>query len=550
MVPWRSPALRSRAQRVAIDQPTFARRTARAGEGGGSTRISRTKLPPRVEVDNYKASYLRGDECGRDLGYSNHGARTFAQPPKYGQCRHHSLAFQRVDVLCWAVRLLLHRAGAGGGQLAAAADRAEPVPGGAGHAGADRLVVHLPDGRFRSRARRRVRAAPLGCADLCDGVVLRARSGLRVPPPDEPRDHDPRQRLRQRVLPGHRFPRVARHRRADRLHLPAGAHHDEQVHPGAGHRVDRRLLLLALRRHRLDRTVRHDLFHPLTSMRKNRSARLKKLGLNRSLSDRARRRLRRRLSAGLLLVLALVVAGGLAAVLTPSPQVAVADESSSALLRTGKQRFDTSCVTCHGATLQGVPDRGPSLIGVGEAAVYFQVSSGRRPAMRGEAQVMCKEPIFDESQIDALGAYVQANGGGPTIERNADGSIAMTSLRGGDLGRGGDLFRLNCSSCHNFTGKGGALSSGKFAPELEPANEQQILDAMRTGPQNMPKFSDRQLSFDAKKDLIAYVKNVTEARSPGGNGLGGFGPAPEGMVAWIVGMVAVIGAALWIGARS
>jgi len=277
---------------------------------------------------------------------------------------------------------------------------------------------------------------------------------------------------------------------------------------------------------------------------------LKKLGLNRSLSERARRRLRRRLSAGLLLVLALVVAGGLAAVLTPSPQVAVADESSSALLRTGKQLFDTSCITCHGANLQGVPDRGPSLIGVGEAAVYFQVSSGRMPAMRGEAQAQRKEPIFDAQQIDALGAYVQANGGGPVVERNADGSIEMKSLRGDDLGRGGDLFRLNCASCHNFTGKGGALSSGKFAPDLEPANEQQILAAMRTGPQNMPKFSDRQLSFDAKKDIIAYVKNATQVRSQGGNGLGGFGPAPEGMAAWIIGMVAIIAGALWIGARS
>jgi ubiquinol-cytochrome c reductase cytochrome c subunit len=187
---------------------------------------------------------------------------------------------------------------------------------------------------------------------------------------------------------------------------------------------------------------------------------------------------------------------------------------------------------------------------VGEAAVYFQVSSGRMPAMRGEAQAQRKDPIFDESQIDALGAFVEANGGGPTVTRNPDGSIAMASLHGDDLGRGGDLFRLNCSSCHNFTGKGGALSSGKFAPDLGPPNEQQILDAMLTGPQNMPKFSDRQLSFDAKKDIIAYVKNVTEARSPGGTGLGGFGPAPEGMVAWIVGMVAVIGAALWIGGRS
>jgi ubiquinol-cytochrome c reductase cytochrome c subunit len=288
----------------------------------------------------------------------------------------------------------------------------------------------------------------------------------------------------------------------------------------------------------------------MTSAGKNRSARLKKLGLTRSLSGRVRRRLRRRLSAGLLLLVALSVAGGLAAILTPRPQLAVADESSSALLRTGKQLFDTSCVSCHGANLQGVADRGPSLIGVGDAAVYFQVSSGRMPAVRGEAQAERKEPIFDASQIDALGAYVQANGGGPTVVRNPDGSLAMRSLRGDDLGRGGDLFRLNCSSCHNFTGKGGALSSGKFAPPLEPANEQQILTAMLTGPQNMPKFSDRQLSFDAKKDIIAYVKDVTDEHPPGGYGLGGFGPAPEGMVMWIIGMVAVIGAALWIGARS
>ena len=177
-------------------------------------------------------------------------------------------------------------------------------------------------------------------------------------------------------------------------------------------------------------------------------------------------------------------------------------------MRTGKQLFETSCVTCHGANLQGVPDRGPSLIGVGEAAVYFQVSTGRMPAMRGEAQAPRKDPIFDESQIDALGAYVQANGGGPTVARNADGSIAMTSLRGDDLGRGGDLFRLNCSSCHNFTGKGGALSSGKYAPDLEP--RQRAADPRPrccTGPQNMPKFSDRQLSLEEKKDIIAYVQD-------------------------------------------
>ncbi len=111
--------------------------------------------------------------------------------------------------------------------------------------------------------------------------------------------------------------------------------------------------------------------------------------------------------------------------MTPSPQVAVADESASAMLRTGQQLYDTSCVSCHGVNLQGVADRGPSLIGVGEAAVYFQVSTGRMPAMRGEAQAPRKEPRqFDEAQTDALGAYIQANGGGPVVPRDENGQIA------------------------------------------------------------------------------------------------------------------------------
>ncbi len=263
-----------------------------------------------------------------------------------------------------------------------------------------------------------------------------------------------------------------------------------------------------------------------------------------------RRRLRRRLSAAVLLLVGLGVAGGIATTLTPTPQVAVADESASAMLRTGKELFDTSCVTCHGVNLQGVTDRGPSLIGVGEAAVYFQVSTGRMPAMRGEAQAPQKPPQFDESQIDALGAYVQANGGGPVVPRSDNGQVASESLIGDDVARGGDLFRLNCASCHNFTGKGGALSSGKYAPELSGAEPAQIYTAMLTGPQNMPKFSDRQLSPDEKRDLVAYVRMAAQAPDPGGYGLGGLGPTTEGMAIWIIGIVAVVGAALWIGART
>ncbi|MEV6432725.1 cytochrome c [Nocardia sp. NPDC051463] len=265
---------------------------------------------------------------------------------------------------------------------------------------------------------------------------------------------------------------------------------------------------------------------------------------------RKQRRARRRIAGGLALLVGLVGAGFLASVFTPDPQVATAHEDQSALIRDGKQLYETSCVTCHGANLQGVVDRGPSLIGVGEAAVYFQVSSGRMPMARNEAQAQRKPPKFDEHQTDALMAYVAANGGGPSVVREANGEIAQESLRGPDVARGSELFRMNCASCHNFTGRGGALSSGKFAPPLEPASEQQIYDAMLTGPQNMPKFSDRQLSPEEKRDIVAYVKNATEERAPGGYGLGGFGPATEGLAIWVVGIVLVVGAAMWIGSRS
>ncbi|MBF6450632.1 MULTISPECIES: cytochrome bc1 complex diheme cytochrome c subunit [Nocardia] len=272
---------------------------------------------------------------------------------------------------------------------------------------------------------------------------------------------------------------------------------------------------------------------------------------NQAIKTRKQRRMRRKLAGGLVLLMGLVGAGFAASALTPHAQVATANEDQSALIREGKQIYETSCITCHGANLQGVQDRGPSLIGVGEAAVYFQVSTGRMPAAGNGAQIQRKPPKFDARQTDALGAYVAANGGGPTVVRDPNGEIAQDSLiKGADLGRGGELFRLNCASCHNFTGKGGALSSGKFAPPLEPANAQQIYTAMLTGPQNMPKFSDRQLSPEEKRDIVAYVKDRTETKPEAGYGLGGFGPATEAIAIWVAGIIVLVGAAMWIGSRS
>ncbi|CAA9385866.1 MAG: Ubiquinol-cytochrome C reductase, diheme cytochrome cc subunit [uncultured Pseudonocardia sp.] len=268
----------------------------------------------------------------------------------------------------------------------------------------------------------------------------------------------------------------------------------------------------------------------------------------------ARSRLRRRLAGATALGLGLLTAGGLYTAFTPEPQVAHAQDDAALVAQGEDLYYNNQCITCHGANLQGVPDRGPSLIGVGDAATYFQVATGRMPLARQEAQAQRKPPLpaFDSDteegrrNLDALGAFIQANGGGPA-RPTEDGA----ALRGEDSARGGELYRLNCASCHNFTGRGIALSSGKYAPTLDPATETVIYTAMLSGPQNMPKFSDRQLTPEEKEDIIAYIKSVSDGNNnPGGNPLGGIGPVSEGLIAFIVGLAGLIGVALWLGAKS
>ncbi|WP_232662247.1 cytochrome bc1 complex diheme cytochrome c subunit [Pseudonocardia sp. TRM90224] len=267
-----------------------------------------------------------------------------------------------------------------------------------------------------------------------------------------------------------------------------------------------------------------------------------------------RSRFRRRVAGAVALGIGLLAVGGLYAGLVPQPQVATAAPGDTAKVAQGEELYNNSCIGCHGSNLQGVQDRGPSLIGVGEAAVWFQVSTGRMPLARQEAQAERKPtlPQFDPhteeglANLEALGAFVQANGGGPELPAES-GEL----LRGPDPARGGELFRLNCASCHSATGRGNALSSGKYAPTLDPATETDIYTAMLTGPQNMPKFSDRQLTPEEKKDIIAYVKSVTNGNNnPGGNPLGGVGPVSEGLVVFIVGLAGLIGVTLWLGAKN
>ena len=252
-----------------------------------------------------------------------------------------------------------------------------------------------------------------------------------------------------------------------------------------------------------------------------------------------------RLSPYLVVLLGLALVGGLyTAFLAPksnAQDAAAAESAQSMAVKAGRDLYLQGCSTCHGLNLQGGAG-GPSLIGSGEAAVIFQVESGRMPLAYGVVQAPRKKVQYSVAEVDQLAAYIQANGGGPVLPEG--------SLTDGDLAEGGELFRTNCSSCHNFAGAGGALTYGKYAPRLEPASARVIYTAMQHGPESMPRFGDGQLTVEEKKAVTRYVRYITRAAQPGGSDLGKFGPVPEGVVAWLVGIGVLVLATLWIGNRA
>jgi ubiquinol-cytochrome c reductase cytochrome c subunit len=259
---------------------------------------------------------------------------------------------------------------------------------------------------------------------------------------------------------------------------------------------------------------------------------------------------RRHPLAGVVVVLlGLLMAGGVYAVVAPKSP-AQADTAEQDLIEQGRKLFLVGCASCHGKNAEGIQTKagnnlGPSLIGVGAAAVDFQVGTGRMPAVQTGAQMPSKDPVYTPEEIEALSAYVASLSPGPAIPSKEEYDAA--GIEGEDLVRGGELWRTNCTACHNFNASGGALPHGKYAPSLEGVSDKHMFEAMLTGPQQMPVFSDQTLTPEDKKQIIAYVRSLHETPDYGGFSMGYLGPVPEGLFAWVVGMGALVGFAIWIG---
>ena len=257
-------------------------------------------------------------------------------------------------------------------------------------------------------------------------------------------------------------------------------------------------------------------------------------------------RYRRHKAAGpALLIFALLAIGTTfnIASATTTTQTTKADRST--LIEEGRQIFLKGCSSCHGLNSEGGAIA-PSLVGVGAASVDFQVGTGRMPMADMSQQAMRKDPLYTPEETAALAAYVASLAPGPEIPTEAQ----LNYERDGSAAEGGELFRTNCAMCHNFAGQGGALTQGKYAPTLMGVEPKHIYEAMITGPQAMPVFSDKTITPKEKMDIIKWIKAAEAEPNLGGASLGRVGPVTEGLLVWTFGLGILIGVAVWLAMKA
>ena len=257
-------------------------------------------------------------------------------------------------------------------------------------------------------------------------------------------------------------------------------------------------------------------------------------------------RLRRHRAAGpLLLVLALFAIGTTFQVASAVTTAETTTADRTTLIEEGRQLFLKGCSSCHGLNAEG-GTVAPSLIGVGAASVDFQVGTGRMPMADMSTQAMRKAVVYTPAEINAMAIYVASLAPGPEVPTED----MLNFERDGSTAEGGELFRTNCAMCHNFAAQGGALTQGKYAPTLMGVTPTHIYEAMITGPQAMPVFSDKTLTPSEKLSIIKWIKAAESEPQLGGVALGRVGPVTEGLLAWTLGIGLLIAVAVWLAMKA
>lgn len=217
-----------------------------------------------------------------------------------------------------------------------------------------------------------------------------------------------------------------------------------------------------------------------------------------------------------------------------------ASAASEEQIQRGRELFQEGCSSCHGLDARGIEGTAPDLHGAGAASAHFYLSTGRMPLDKPGDEPVRAQPRYPDDEIDAIVAYIGSLGGPPVPDVDPER---------GDIAEGFAAFAEHCAGCHQAVAKGGVVT-GAFAPDLSEATPTQVAEAVRIGPYLMPRFGRKQVDDQTLDSIVRYVELTKDPDDRGGWGIGNLGPVPEGMVAWLLALAALLVVARLIGERG
>lgn len=203
----------------------------------------------------------------------------------------------------------------------------------------------------------------------------------------------------------------------------------------------------------------------------------------------------------------------------------------------GARLYTQLCARCHGPAGRGGEDA-PSLRNLDVARMDLVLRTNRMPPATesGEGTGPIdweKEPRIDllayaADTFDLTGSIPHPGPGNPTVGRQ--------------------FYADNCAACHGYTGDGGVAGGGAFVPTVVGHDAVTIVEAIRVGPFQMPRFGPFQIPDENLADVAAYLQSVHEEEGTPLLGLVELNPVfASGFVA--VFALIVLASCMWLGGR-
>lgn len=215
--------------------------------------------------------------------------------------------------------------------------------------------------------------------------------------------------------------------------------------------------------------------------------------------------------------------------------------ATPAAIHAGKLEYEIHCSTCHGVGMEGTKGV-PELETISVQGLDFMLRTGRMPAwLIGVQPMRQNRPQLPRWEQVELMDYVMSKSSG-------NKTLPHVDLSHVDLEHGRAVWAENCEQCHAATAEGNSVNYQDVAPQLMDDDPQTIADAVRYGPDVMPKFGKGIISQSDLNDLVAYIHWLQTAQyNPGGLRLDNWGPISEGFVAWTFGISLLVLLARRIG---